>query len=273
MNKNQIFEAAKNGDLKTINDCIKAGADLDEKNEYGFNALHCAAMGANTTEISKIIPVLHALIESGCSLESLGGGGRTPLYLAAEFSQSIEPIQILLDAGANPNIYDEYGNHIVKNSMLPEVQQLLSKISGEPIPKPPTPKPTPIKMSGKQWRKTKGILDIVFSQLSKDGLIALQDAGNTQDDGFTDCSEEFIEKGGINAGLHGFCFYTRQDLNRAKKSSHLTLGFWGAPEGEPKDMIRVGNQIVETFKKFGFAVDWDGSSNMRPTVSLLIEDQ
>ena len=268
MNRTQIFDAARNGDLETTRACLDAGADPAALSAYGFTALHCAAMGTNTADLNQILSVLRLLIDAGSPLECLGGGGRTPLYLAAEFSPSIEPVQLLLDAGANPNTRDEYGNHIVTNAMTPEVQELLSRVTGEPVPEPPPAEPKPTKMTARQWREAKRQIDSVFDYLSEAGLVALQDAGYTQEDGFSDCAQVFHDGGGEEAGLHGFCFYTRQDLDRAKRTSQLTLAFWGAPEGQPKDMERVGNLIVDAFRANGFSVDWDGSGDMRPTVYL-----
>jgi bifunctional non-homologous end joining protein LigD len=268
MNPKTIFDAARNGDLETTRACLDAGADPAAMNEYGFTPLHCAAMGTNTADLSQVLAVIRLLIESGAPLESVGGGGRTPLYLAAEFSPSTEPVQLLLDAGANPHTRDEHGNHIVTNAMTPEVQELLSRVTGEPLPEPPPPEPEPKKMTAKEWREAKRRLDAVFDRLSKAGLVALQDAGYTQGDGFADCAEVFRDRGGEGAGLHGFCYYTRQDLNRAKRNSQLSLAFWGAPEGQPLDMEKVGRLIVETFQENGFVVSWNGSGCIRPIVYL-----
>lgn len=41
-----IFDAARASDVKTVRAHIEKGCDLKAKNEYGFTALHCAAMGA-----------------------------------------------------------------------------------------------------------------------------------------------------------------------------------------------------------------------------------
>jgi hypothetical protein len=72
----------------------------------------------------------------------------------------------------------------------------------------------------------------------------------------------------MDAGLIGLCFYTRQDLNRAKRSSDLTLGFWAGPAGASAAMQRVGHRIVDAFTAAGLAVGWDGSAAHRPTVDL-----
>lgn len=272
-----IFEAAKKGDIAAVKQFIAAGVDVNTMNDYKFTALHCAAMGANSADNANIVEIMLALINAGSNLERLGGGGRTALYLAAEFSKSLAPVQALLEAGAKADIEDEHGNHIVNNAMMPDVQALLSKITGEPIPAPKIETP-PIKMSTAQWNAAKLKVDAIFDELNKAGLIALQNAGTTQDDGFSDCAELFQAQGGAtniasrdgaNTGLQGFCFYTGQDQSRAKRTSQLSLAFWGAPEGAPKDMQRVGKLIVDTFKQHGFTVNWNGSGNMRPTVYLL----
>jgi bifunctional non-homologous end joining protein LigD len=264
----RIHDAAREGDVETVRQCLEGGADPAAANEYGFTALHCAAMGANSAAADRIIDVMKLLVDAGTPVEAIGGGGRTALYLAAEFSPSVAPVQFLLDAGANPHVTDQHGNTIVENAMTPEVQQLLSRVTGITVPEPPPPEPAVVKLTAKQWRAVKTRIDAVFDALSAQGLVALQDAGYTQEDGFSDCSEEYRDRGGQTAGVHGFCFYTRQDLLRAKRTSHLSLAFWGAPEGADRDMTRVGELIVKAFRDAGFSVEWNGSPAVRPTVYL-----
>ena len=268
MDPAKIFDAAQNGDVASTRACLEAGADPAAVNEYGFTALQCAAMGADSADLNDVLTVLRLLVDAGSPLEFVGGGGRTALYLAAEFSPSVDPVQYLIDVGANPSVSDEHGNHIVENAMEPEVEELLSRLAAAPVSPPPPPPRKAKKLTSAQWRNVKPRIDSVFEILSQNGLVALQDAGHTQEDGFSDCAEVFHSQGGEKAGLHGFCFYTRQDLNRAKRTSQLPLAFWGAPEGEPEDMERVGRQIVETLRENGFTVDWDGSGATRPTVIL-----
>ena len=263
-----VFEAARKGDVATVKHCVAAGIEINASNDYHFTALHCAAMGANTANEENIIEIIQILIKAGSHLEQMGGGGRTALYLAAEFSKSVAPVQALLNAGAQANIFNEHGNHIVINAMMPNVQILLSQITGVPVPPPKIEIPA-IKMTSVQWSAAKRRIDAIFDALTQAGLVTMQDAGTTQEDGFSDCAEQFEARGGANVGLHGFCFYSRQDLNRAKRTSQLAPAFWGSPDGAPKNMERVGKLIVDSFKNAGFTVDWNGSGNMRPTVFLL----
>ncbi len=262
-----IFDAARAGDIESLKEHLKAKPNLAALNDYRFTALHCAAMGSNSVEKSIILEALRLLVEAGSPLEMIGGGGRTALFLLAEFSPSVEPVQYLIDAGANPNVYSEHKIHVVENAMMPEVQKLLSDLTGVPIPPEPEPRPKDVKISSAVWKKIKLNIDIVFKELSDAGLIVLQDAGTTQSDGFDDCSQMFHEHSNKNS-IIGFCFYSRQDLNRAKRSSDLPLSFWGAPDGNSNDTEKVGTVIVEAFKKAGFTVAWNGKSSMRPSLYL-----
>jgi len=268
MDPKKIFDAARKADVKTTRACIEAGADLAAVNKQGFTALQCAAMGSNETEVELNLAVLRLLLEAGSPLEYTGTDGRTALYLAAEFAPTTDAVQLLIDAGAKADISDSHGNHITVNAMMEEVVELLARVTGQPVPEPPPPEPEPVKMTTAQWRAAKARIDAVFGALAKAGLVTLQDAGQTQSDGFSDCVEEFHERGGEAAGVHGFCFYTRQDLNRAKSTSRLSLAFWGAPEGADADMLRVGELIVDHFRKAGFEVRWNGAVSMRPEIDL-----
>lgn len=260
-----IFDASEKGNLNLLKQYLSNNPDLSLVNEYGFTALHCAAMGSNSMEKLTTVEVLRLLIEAGSPLE-IKGGGRTPLYILAEFSPYVEPVQLLLDAGANPDVYDEHGNHIVENAMVEEVQELLSNLTGKATPVEAFT-PESIKMKSGAWKKAKSDLDIAFQKLADSGLIALQDAGYTQSDGFEDCSEQYHARNN-EPSIAGFCFYTRQDLDRAKDTSELPLAIWGAPEGGNEETIKVGNLVVQILTDSGFDIKWNGSSLIRPSVYL-----
>lgn len=261
-----IFEASEKGNLNLLKQHLSNKPDLSLVNEYGFTALHCAAMGSNSMEKLTTLEVLKLLIDAGSPLEIKGGGGRTPLYMMAEFSPYLEPVQLLIDAGANPDVYDEHGNHIVENAMEEEVQELLSSLTGKSKPEEESG-PEPVKMKTANWKKAKSDLDIAFQKLADSGLIALQDAGYTQSDGFEDCSEQYHARNNQHS-IAGFCFYTRQDLDRAKDTSELPLAIWGAPEGGNEETIKVGNLVVQILTDSGFDIKWNGSSSIRPSIYL-----
>lgn len=262
-----LCAAALAGDVAAVQAALAAGADVAAENAHGFTALECAARATNDTPAAQHLQVLRLLIDAGSPLEHRGGGGRTALYLAAEFSLESAPVQMLLDAGATPAVRDDGGNHIVVNAMMPEVQALLSAVTGYPIPVEVEPRP-PQKMRAADWRAAHAKIAAVFAGLEAEGIVTAQEAGLTQEDGFADTAEQFIARGGREAGLVGLCFYTRQDLNRAKRSSDLALGFWAAPEGASAAMEAVGRTIVDAFRAAGLTVEWSGSASSRPTVDL-----
>lgn len=262
-----LFQAARMGDVDAVRHHLKQGADLAAKDQYGFTALHCAAFACNKANTKPGAEVMRVLLESGAPPNALSADGRSVLYLTAELSWELEPVQLLIAAGASPDVTDSHGNHVVGNAMMKEVKEYLSKITGQPMP-PPRVVRKVVKLGFMEWRKAKAKIDQIFASLRRRGLVTLQDAGTTQDDGFDDCSEVFEAQGGIEAGLTGFCFYTSQDLARAKGTGLLPLAFWGAPEGDNASMVRVGQLIVDAFRTAGFTVEWNGTASERPTVVL-----
>ena len=261
-----IFDAARAGDLAAVRAHLAAGADVKAQNAQGFTALHCAAMGANSAANQNADAMLRLLLAAGSVVDQLGGGGRTALFLAAEFAGDVGPVQVLLDAGADAKILDQFGNSMVQNAMAPAVQRLLADRLGVDVPVAEV-EPVVVKMSASAWRVAKKKLDAVFADLNAHGLVALQDTGTTQEDAFADCSQVWHERGGAAEGLVGYCFYTESDRKRAKATSRLLLGYW-APEGAKQAMQAVGQRIVATFVAHGFAVDWNGSCDARPEVLL-----
>lgn len=262
-----IFDAAKAGEADQVRAFLGSGAELEAVNPYGFTALHCAALACNKADAKGGLEVLRVLLHAGASPNAVSKDGRSVLYLMAEMSWTLEPVQLLVEQGADPNVKDSHGNHVVVNARSREVKQYLSRLTGYPVPPPPL-KVKDEKLTAAEWRVAEEKLHQVFEQMNKVGVVALQDAGYTQEDGFSDCSQKFHERGGSDAGLIGICFYTRQDQNRAKRTSLLSLGFWGAPDGNDESMIQVGRKVVEIFTANGFLVDWRGSAGSRPAVYL-----
>lgn len=262
--REDIFQAAFTGNDKQVKSCLEQGSNPATMDENGFTPLHYATMGCNTIAEAKVLAVIDLLLKAGSPVNATSKDGRTALYLAAEFSPTLEPLKILLDAGARADICDTHGNHIVTNTKTKEAREFLSKLTGHPVPQPLIEFES-VKLSTSEWHTVKAQLDKVFDELIQAGLIVMQDAGTTQQDGFSDCAEIFRENGG--AAL-GFCFYTRQDLNQAKRTSQLPLAFWGAPDGADDVMLRVGRLVVDAFRQNGFVVGWNNLPSMRPTVYL-----
>jgi bifunctional non-homologous end joining protein LigD len=262
-----LFNAIQQGELDALQTELALKPDLTQKDAYGFAPLHRAAMASNSLDETTALAMLDALIKAGAPLELITKDGRTALYLAAEFSSTLAPLQILVNAGANPNISDGFGNHIVTNAMMEEVQVYLSHLTHQPLPIKPL-ELDDIKLSAAAWKAAKVHLDAAFEQLSLADILVLHNAGTTQEDGFSDANEALLAAQSQGKIYRGFCFYTSQDLNRAKRTSKLSLAFWGAPDGNEQSMLDVAQTIVEQLKQTPFVVDWNGSAQQRPMVYL-----
>jgi len=81
---------------KVIRELIKAGADVNERNEWGCTPLH----------YQRNIGSLKVLIEAGADVNARNDWGFTPLY----FEKDNGYIKLLIDAGANVNARNEDGD-------------------------------------------------------------------------------------------------------------------------------------------------------------------
>ncbi|KPK82640.1 MAG: hypothetical protein AMS27_14435, partial [Bacteroides sp. SM23_62_1] len=97
-----IHTAALLGDIKAISQHIKAGSDLDEKDEYGSTPLIIAATFGKTE-------VAEALIGAGADMSCRNNDGSTPLHIAAFFCRT-EIVKMLLDNGADRNLENNFGS-------------------------------------------------------------------------------------------------------------------------------------------------------------------
>ena len=84
----KLIDAVKQGDRKTIDLLMEAGADLNEQDEQGWTAL-CFAAGKGFLDIVK------RLIENGADREHVGRDRRTP-YLIAFAAARVEVMEYLL---------------------------------------------------------------------------------------------------------------------------------------------------------------------------------
>ena len=70
-----LFRASARNQLTKIKFLLKLGLDINEKNEYGYTALHYAAMN-NCLEVVKF------LIENGANINLCNKKGQSPLEIA-----------------------------------------------------------------------------------------------------------------------------------------------------------------------------------------------
>jgi hypothetical protein len=199
MDVRKIFAAVDKGDPKTVRACIDAGADMAARNKQGFTALQLAAIGTNTLPLDTSLAMLRMLIDAGSPLELPSADGRTALYLAAEFSEAVEPVQTAprrrrqgrhsATAMATTSRRTRVMEEVVANcsraspaSAGPGTGAARARTREDGRPRNGAP-------------PRRGSMR-VFEALTKAGVVTLHDAGQTQSDGFSDCSEAFRERGG-----------------------------------------------------------------------------
>jgi hypothetical protein len=106
-------------------------------------------------------------------------------------------------------------------------------------------------------------LDAAFAALMKQGIIALQNAGYTQSEGYDDIREEYNAHPRRETVI-GYCFYQGQDLECAVHGGGLYLAFGPIdPKKETAEGPRIGTLIVQQLRNQGFDVQWDGTFNER----------
>ena len=97
-----IHAATFMGDLKTVQQHISAGTDLNKKDDYGSTPLITATVFGKT-EVALV------LIEGGADVNLKSTEGSTPLHSAAFFCRT-EIAKTLLDNGADKSLKNTYGS-------------------------------------------------------------------------------------------------------------------------------------------------------------------
>jgi ankyrin repeat protein len=95
-NKEAIFDAVVQNDRDKIIECIKAGADINMKDENGLSPLHFAADRGLDLIVS-------CLIQSGANIEACDNDEKTPLLYAC-YCEQHDVIKVLVEAGAKVDI-------------------------------------------------------------------------------------------------------------------------------------------------------------------------
>ncbi|WP_145390911.1 DUF6891 domain-containing protein [Stieleria neptunia] len=112
-------------------------------------------------------------------------------------------------------------------------------------------------------------LDAAFKMMNERGVVAIQNAGYTQSDGFEDVGESYNQHPNKESVL-GYCFYHGQDLERAVNGEGLYFAFGPVdPAVEQTVGIEVGNIVRDSLESNGLAVEWDGTFENRLRVPKL----
>lgn len=107
-------------------------------------------------------------------------------------------------------------------------------------------------------------LRAAFRDLAKLGIVALENAGYTQSDGWSDANEIATKLDAEGQRPRAAVFYHGQDTARGKcgEGLFLTFGSYAAKNAD-KDSVAVGHLIVEVLKANGFDPEWDGTRHTR----------
>ena len=98
--KTALIIAAWSGDLQTVQYLLAAGANVSITDNLGKNVVHYAASQNNTEVLSVILKT--SADKNLCS----SGYSQTPLFTPSEVG-NIPILRMLLQNGANPNVYDK----------------------------------------------------------------------------------------------------------------------------------------------------------------------
>ncbi|XP_076293144.1 uncharacterized protein LOC143215159 isoform X1 [Lasioglossum baleicum] len=96
-----LHAAAASGSVSCMKVLIKAGADVKAKNGRG-NTLHVACVNGHVDAVKD-------LIASGINIEAVNFHRQTPLHVAAASPNSVECLEVLLQAGAKINVRSKDG--------------------------------------------------------------------------------------------------------------------------------------------------------------------
>jgi ankyrin repeat protein len=97
----ELMKEAQRGDVAAMKQLIASGADVNERNRYGWTALMHAARSGHAD-------AARALLDAGSNVEIRDESGATPLIRAATKGHA-DVVALLLERGAAPNTVDSNG--------------------------------------------------------------------------------------------------------------------------------------------------------------------
>lgn len=112
-------------------------------------------------------------------------------------------------------------------------------------------------------------LNEAFDELNRSGVLAVQNAGQNQDDGFDHITERFREQRDALPAFEGYCFYSGDDLALAVDGDGLLLAF-GDIKGVHDKATEIGARIVAVLQRHGLPVDWAGTYAQRIEIPGMI---
>jgi serine/threonine-protein phosphatase 6 regulatory ankyrin repeat subunit B len=115
-----MFKAAKNGDIEMFKSALDDGADVNDDSGFELKTALGYASGGGHIEIVKL------LLDNGADVNVKNKDGTTAL-MAASYEGRLEIVKLLLDNGADVNAVDGEGNNALDLSDDEEIIKLLKQ--------------------------------------------------------------------------------------------------------------------------------------------------
>ena len=103
-------------------------------------------------------------------------------------------------------------------------------------------------------------LEDAFTQISKEGIVAIHNCGYDIEEGVSDAFELNVHLLNNKFEAEGFCFYTFEDVEYAIFDGNLKITF-GDFENDEKKALEIGKAVSKCLKDEGFTIIWDETVN------------
>ncbi len=104
-----------------------------------------------------------------------------------------------------------------------------------------------------------------FAALDAEGILALESPGDTQDDALRRAVAFAAARRALENPVHGYCFFTWNDMARAIEGEGLTLAYGTFEDGSPEPVTtptpeqKVGGAVVRACVDAGLNAEWTGA--------------
>ena len=105
-----LIVASNNGHTDIVEMLLKAGANVDARNKYGYTALIEASWGSH-------VDIIRMLLKAGADVNAQNHFGRTALIEASINGNTTDIVEMLLDAGADVSVRDITGQTALTNAI------------------------------------------------------------------------------------------------------------------------------------------------------------
>ena len=103
-------------------------------------------------------------------------------------------------------------------------------------------------------------LENAFTQISKEGIVAIHNCGYDIEEGVSDAFELNVHLLNNKFEAEGFCFYTFEDVEYAIFDGNLKITF-GDFENDEKKALEIGKAVSKCLEDEGFTIIWDETVN------------